>query len=82
MTEPPVAGAALRGLCSPTDWRENVNVIRQRVDLWFSEDPDDIELAVSICSLCPARAACAEMGEGEAYGVWGGTTPADRGFDP
>jgi len=41
------------------------------------QDQDD---AVALCSLCPVRAMCAEyaiIGR-EEFGVWGGTTPAQR----
>ena len=42
------------------------------VDLWFSDEPEDIEAAVNLCHTCPSRAACATLGAQEPFGVWGG----------
>jgi hypothetical protein len=36
--------------------------------------------ALQLCGVCPVRAQCAEAGAHEAHGVWGGQTPAERGF--
>jgi WhiB family redox-sensing transcriptional regulator len=43
-------------------------------DLFFAESPDDVELAKSLCSDCPARLAClaGALERGEPWGVWGG----------
>jgi hypothetical protein len=62
-------------------------------DLFFAEAPvgdynsfdmrkfrEDQEDAVLLCGVCPVRAMCAEyaiIGR-EEFGVWGGTTPAQR----
>lgn len=60
--------------------------------LWFTEvvisDPlpmqeqqlRDIAKARSICAGCPGQRQCREDGEREEFGIWGGTTPAQRGF--
>jgi len=39
-----------------------------------------VEAARAVCAWCPVRAACLEhaVAAGEDYGVWGGTTPAQR----
>ena len=34
----------------------------------------------TLCSSCPAKDRCYDLGKGEPYGIWGGTTPQDRGF--
>lgn len=34
--------------------------------------------AVAACSGCPLVEACGERGQGETYGVWGGSTPLRR----
>jgi transcriptional regulator of acetoin/glycerol metabolism len=47
-------------------------------DLWFSEKAEDIAQAKEACGFCPVRAECAELGEDEEFGVWGGMTPEDR----
>ncbi len=48
---------------------------------WFySSDPDDVSLALQICSGCIVRRQCAESAvvHGE-EGVWGGLTEEERG---
>lgn len=43
-------------------------------DIWFTNEPDTVALAVSLCRLCPVRAVCNELATrgGERHGVWGG----------
>lgn len=55
---------------------------REDPDKWFPADTDLDGLAAAQlgCWSCPVRAECAALGAEEEYGVWGGTTPADRGF--
>jgi WhiB family redox-sensing transcriptional regulator len=49
-------------------------------DLWFAENPADLEAAKSLCSECPIRRAClaAALARSEPWGVWGGEI-LDRG---
>jgi len=47
-------------------------------DLWFPEKGQSSTEAIAICEGCPVRSECLEAGKDEAFGVWGGTTPADR----
>jgi len=49
-------------------------------DLWFAEDPQDLEKAKGLCADCPLRAAClsAAIDRAEPWGVWGGEI-FDRG---
>jgi len=49
-------------------------------DLWFSENPADLERAKVLCAGCPIRRAClaAALERGEPWGVWGGEI-LDRG---
>jgi WhiB family redox-sensing transcriptional regulator len=44
------------------------------VELFFSEQLDDIAKAKAICVLCPIRQECFEgaLARREPYGVWGG----------
>ncbi len=46
-------------------------------DLWFSEDYGP---ALRVCASCPLREPCLEeaLACGAPWGVWGGTTPAQR----
>lgn len=43
-------------------------------DLWFAEEPADLELAKSLCGDCPIRRQCltAALDRAEPWGVWGG----------
>ncbi len=43
-------------------------------DLFFSENPEDLQLAKALCGHCPARSAClaGALQRGEPWGVWGG----------
>ena len=43
-------------------------------DLFFAEDPRDVQQAKALCRGCPARAAClaGALERGEPWGVWGG----------
>ncbi len=43
-------------------------------DLWFAEDPRDLELAKALCAQCPIRREClnAALERQEPWGVWGG----------
>jgi WhiB family transcriptional regulator, redox-sensing transcriptional regulator len=43
-------------------------------DLFFAEDPRDVQEAKALCRGCPVRAAClaGALERGEPWGVWGG----------
>ena len=43
-------------------------------DLWFAEDPRDLERAKAMCADCPLRVQClqAALDRAEPWGVWGG----------
>jgi WhiB family redox-sensing transcriptional regulator len=43
-------------------------------DLWFADNPADLERAKALCTRCPIRSQClAEaLDRGEPWGVWGG----------
>jgi WhiB family redox-sensing transcriptional regulator len=49
-------------------------------DLWFAENPVELERAKALCADCPIRAAClaAALERQEPWGVWGGEI-IDRG---
>ena len=43
-------------------------------DLWFADNPADLERAKELCADCPIRAQClaAALQREEPWGVWGG----------
>ena len=49
-------------------------------DLWFADNPADLERAKELCAQCPIRAQCltAALEREEPWGVWGGQI-FDRG---
>ncbi|MGN6299694.1 MAG: WhiB family transcriptional regulator [Angustibacter sp.] len=42
--------------------------------LWFADEPADLELAKELCAACPLRTGCLEgaIERREPWGVWGG----------
>ncbi|HEX7321763.1 MAG TPA: WhiB family transcriptional regulator [Mycobacterium sp.] len=49
-------------------------------DLWFADDPADLERAKALCANCPVRRQCltTALERAEPWGVWGGEI-FDRG---
>ena len=47
---------------------------RENPQLWFSEQPADLELAKAYCQPCPMRRSClaGAIERHEPHGVWGG----------
>ena len=43
-------------------------------DLWFAEEPAQLERAKALCGACPVRSSClaAALERAEPWGVWGG----------
>lgn len=54
------------------------------IEFFFSEDPDEIEIAQSTCSFCLEKQKCLdwaikmEWNEKYKWGVYGGLTPEER----
>lgn len=40
----------------------------------------DFKAQLVVCARCTTREECAELGETEHYGIWGGTLPHERGY--
>ena len=73
---------------SATNWRSAAACLLADPDLFFpisSTGPAERQIAraKTICARCPVRQECLEfaLGQGLAYGIWGGTTPEDRQRD-
>jgi hypothetical protein len=66
--------------------RDNDGVECERLpDFFFPEEPDPkskkivIDIAKSVCELCPVRAKCLDYAMStRVVGIWGGTTPEER----
>jgi WhiB family redox-sensing transcriptional regulator len=54
------------------------NACEGNPDLWFSENPTEMEHAKEACGFCPVRTECAELGDDEEFGIYGGMTPEER----
>ena len=68
------------GRKSPT-WHKQAECRNyQNVDWWFSETPEHIVKATTICGRCPVAQECANTAieNGETFGIWGGLTPKQR----
>lgn len=63
-------------------WRLQALCRTMDPDLFYSDKPDDQIIAVNTCWLCPARLDCFDYATNvktrQDFGVWGGTTPAER----
>ncbi len=62
--------ARLIGRCAPADLPCQVH----DAELWFADDPADLERAKALCADCPVRAGClaGALDRREFTGVWGG----------
>ena len=67
-------------------WRVRAACRGGMISTMFPESHDhgpvDYRPALDLCFRCPVIDPCREAGAREVYGVWGGTTPADRGVGP
>ena len=67
-------------------WHERATCRGKPSEWWYSEQtrhgdvPPNMRKALALCYTCPVRVSCAEhaMFYPERYGVWGGTTQAQR----
>lgn len=52
---------------------------RSDPELFFAEEPEEVERAKSLCGDCPVRGVClaGALDRGEPWGVWGGELFAD-----
>jgi WhiB family redox-sensing transcriptional regulator len=62
------------------DWRNNARCLEVGTEAFFP-DPTDligVKAAKDVCGRCYVQAECLETGINEVYGIWGGTTDAER----
>lgn len=58
-------------------WRQQAACADEPTEVFY--DAERFVDALRICARCAVIDACAAAGAHELYGVWGGTTPAERG---
>lgn len=69
------------------DWRTRAACLRVDPEMMFPDrsDDDGNEIALRICSRCPldvvSKCRAEALANDERYGVWGGTTEAERQGD-
>src|SRR5690606_41818195 len=74
---PVPAGVTCRTEAGAVPARDVATVLPCRVadpDLWFAENPAQLEQAKALCAACPIRQGClsAAIDRREPWGVWGG----------
>ena len=72
----------------PRIWGGIASCKGQPPELWFADNYNSLQgreatrIAKKICSVCPVKKKCLQLANdsGEAFGIWGGLTPKERGF--
>ena len=60
-------------------WRTQAACRTVPTSVFFPEQGENAAAAKATCQRCPVARQCAQEGADEYHGVWGGTTPTDRG---
>jgi WhiB family redox-sensing transcriptional regulator len=70
----PVAGLDPSGVGQPPDAATLPCQEAEDADLWFADEPAELERAKQLCGPCPIKAEClaGALRRGEPWGVWGG----------
>ncbi|MER7010882.1 WhiB family transcriptional regulator [Saccharopolyspora sp. NPDC000359] len=68
------AADTVAGLLDSSPGLDDKLPCRQDPDLWFAENPRELDQAKALCADCPIRAEClaGALSRGEPWGVWGG----------
>ncbi|MFF3062816.1 WhiB family transcriptional regulator [Streptomyces sp. NPDC057909] len=71
------------GLSGRADWQQRAACIGADVELFFPTIRGQAERAQAVCASCPVAESCRTHAETmpEPYGIWGGTTARDRGWN-
>ena len=71
-----------KALMTPDEW--DVAACRYHPkELWFPEAANhkaNYQKAKLICETCLVKEPCLKAGQSEVFGMWGGLTPAERGY--
>lgn len=65
-------------LAGRPSWHSDAACRGVGTELFFPARGGDVRAAKAICETCPVVAECAEAGQDETHGVWGGTTANER----
>ena len=59
---------------SGTGGHHDLWACRANPELWFSQEPEEVETAKRLCHTCPVRRRClaSALSREEPWGVWGG----------
>jgi WhiB family redox-sensing transcriptional regulator len=58
-------------------WHRDAACKEMPTSLFYPENGDHLT-AVIVCQACPVREECAEAGDGERFGIWGGMSVRQR----
>ncbi|APD18216.1 WhiB family transcription factor [Mycobacterium phage Hammy] len=71
----------MNALTLPEDWEADALCAQVDPELFFPNKGQSTKEAKRICAACPVLEKCRERAlsfDGEVFGIWGGTTGADR----
>ena len=78
----PTMQRSTKTLMTPDEW--DIAACRYHPkELWFPEAANhkvNYLKAKHICDTCPVQQPCLKAGQSEVFGMWGGLTPAERGY--
>ena len=78
----PTMQRSTKTLMTPDEW--DIAACRYHPkELWFPEAANhkvNYLKAKHICNTCPVQQPCLKAGQSEVFGMWGGLTPAERGY--
>ena len=65
---------------APFGWTQHALCVYEKLDKMYPEesDIDSIVECKTLCSNCPVRGFCLELGWSDDYGIWGGFIPSER----
>ncbi len=70
--------ATLQALLTPPAWWRSAACRGRGPDMFFPTVGEPVDPALEVCSGCPVVAQCADAGESERFGIWGGLSGKRR----